>query len=70
LIVVFTVRSPGLGEVALIARSHARHLRAVGAALVAVAALLLAAHLGPSGAVPPDPAATENEAVEQPADRL
>jgi hypothetical protein len=54
----------------LIARSHARHLRAVGAALVAVAALLLAAHLGPSGAVTPDPGATENEAVEQATDRL
>lgn len=55
----------------MIARSHARHLRAVGAALVTVAALVLAAHLGPSAAVPQGPpGTTENEAVERGTDRL
>ncbi|MFE5211243.1 hypothetical protein [Streptomyces sp. NPDC056600] len=54
----------------MIARSHARHLRAVGAALVAVAALVLAAHLGPSATVAPGPGTTENEAVESATDRL
>ncbi|MEU3554418.1 hypothetical protein [Streptomyces fragilis] len=68
--IVVHLSFPGLGEVALIARSHARHLRAVGAALVTVAALVLAAHLGPSAAVPPGPGTTENEAVERTTDRL
>jgi hypothetical protein len=49
----------------MIRRSHARHLRAVGAALVAVAALVLAAYLGPAGGVPAGGGVAETEAVQQ-----
>jgi hypothetical protein len=61
---------PEPGEVALIRRSYAHHLRAVGAALVAAAALVLAAYLGPGGTGATVPGVTEAEAVEQPAERL
>ncbi|MEU5087031.1 hypothetical protein [Streptomyces sp. NPDC021356] len=36
-------------------RIRARHVRAVGAALVAVAALVAAANAGPAGTTDPDP---------------
>ncbi|MDH6225930.1 MULTISPECIES: hypothetical protein [Streptomyces] len=54
----------------MIRRSYARHLRAVGAGLVAVAALLLAAHLGPAGAGATGTGIAGTETVEQPAERL
>lgn len=54
----------------MIRRTHARHLRAVGAALVAVAALVLAAQVGPPAAVPAGAGATGTEVLEQATERL